>query len=109
MRAYASCGPRTGAGDTRGTLEEPMAGEKARPSEMNVVRLDVPFLTLTGFFIKASFAAALATVVTSVIWIVIWVAMITVTFTLLTALGLGAAAVGGAAAPSAPPALHGAP
>lgn len=71
-------------------IPSPVASRPVRtgPERVNIVSLDVPFVTLTLFFIKASFAAALATIVTSVIWIAIWVAMGMVSMTLLAMLGV---------------------
>lgn len=41
------------------------------PNEVHVTRIDVPFLELTWFFIKASLAMALAFSVTSWLWVMI--------------------------------------
>ncbi|MEQ1504246.1 MAG: hypothetical protein ABMB14_18535, partial [Myxococcota bacterium] len=46
-------------------------GSWPEPSEVHVTRIDVPFLELTWFFIKASLAMALAFSVTSWLWVMI--------------------------------------
>lgn len=67
------------------------------PQRVTVVAFDMPFLQLTLFMIKASFAAALATIVTSAIWIAIGTVMMAVMIFLGTAmlamLGIGGAAL----------------
>jgi hypothetical protein len=76
----------------------------AEAQRVTVVAFDMPFLQLTIFMVKASFAAALATLITSVLWIAIgtlmMVAMMAIGTALLAALGLGGAAVATAAAPT---------
>lgn len=80
-------------------MDAELGGVRARPAglvlqQVNVSRLDVPFLTLTWFFVKASFAAALAAIVTSVIWLAIWTAMVLAMIAILTALGVAGMAAG---------------
>lgn len=58
------------------------------PSEVHLTRIDVPFLELTWFFIKASLAMALAFSVTSWLWVMIGTGMIALSAGLLFLLGV---------------------
>ena len=60
----------------------------AEPSEVHLTRIDVPFLELTWFFIKASLAMALAFSVTSWLWVMIGTGMIALSAGLLFLLGV---------------------
>jgi hypothetical protein len=67
-------------------------------NHVHVTRLDIPFVNLTWFFVKASLAAALAFSVTSWLWVVIGTGVVTLSAALLLALG-----VPGWLAPPTPP------
>lgn len=58
------------------------------PTEVHLARIDVPFLELTWFFIKASLAMALAFSVTSWLWVMIGTGMITLSAGLLFLIGV---------------------
>lgn len=58
------------------------------PSEVHVTRIDVPFLDLTWFFVKASLAMALAFSVTSWLWVVIGTGVLTLSAGLLVLVGV---------------------
>jgi hypothetical protein len=60
----------------------------SEPSEVHVTRVDVPFLELTWFFVKASLAMALAFSVTSWLWVVIGTGVIALSAGLLLLLGV---------------------
>lgn len=60
------------------------------PTEVVVARIDVPFLELTWFFIKASLAMALAFSVTSWLWVLIGTAIVSLSAALLFVLGIPA-------------------
>jgi hypothetical protein len=58
------------------------------PAEVALSRIDVPFLELTWFFIKASLAMALAFSVTSWLWVLIGTAIVSLSAGLLFVLGI---------------------
>lgn len=58
------------------------------PSEVHVTRVDLPFLELTWFFVKASLAMALAFSVTSWLWVVIGTGVITLSAGILVLIGV---------------------
>jgi hypothetical protein len=58
------------------------------PNEVHVTRVDVPFLELTWFFVKASLAMALAFSVTSWLWVVIGTGVMALSAGLLLLLGV---------------------
>jgi hypothetical protein len=58
------------------------------PTEVHLSRIDVPFLELTWFFIKASLAMALAFSVTSWLWVMIGTGMVTLSAGLLFLIGV---------------------
>lgn len=41
------------------------------PAEVHLTRIDVPFVELTAFFVKASFALGLAFLLTSWLWVIV--------------------------------------
>jgi hypothetical protein len=60
----------------------------SEPNEVHVTRVDVPFLELTWFFVKASLAMALAFSVTSWLWVVIGTGVMALSAGLLLLLGV---------------------
>lgn len=74
---------------------------------VRVIDLDIPFISLTWFFVKASLSMALAVALTSWIWVVIGSGMITLSAALVVGLGVPAwfepAPVEAPATPPPPP------
>jgi hypothetical protein len=62
--------------------------DEGTPTEVTLSRIDVPFLELTWFFIKASLAMALAFSVTSWLWVLIGTAIVSLSAGLLFVLGI---------------------
>src|SRR5687767_13831673 len=73
------------------------------PTEVHLSRIDVPFLELTWFFVKASLAMALAFSVTSWLWVVIGTGVMALSAGLLLLLGVPGWFASPAAAPVAQP------
>lgn len=58
------------------------------PNEVHLTRIDVPFLDLTWFFVKASMALGVAFLVTSWLWVVIGTGVVALSSGLLLLLGV---------------------
>ena len=58
------------------------------PAQVHVTDLDIPFLNLTWFFVKASMALACAVALTSWIWVLILTGMATLSALLVVGLGV---------------------
>ena len=58
------------------------------PTGVRVIDLDIPFLSLTWFFVKASLAMSFAVALTSWIWVVVGSGMVTLSAALVVGLGV---------------------
>jgi hypothetical protein len=58
------------------------------PSEVHLTRIDVPFVDLTAFFVKASFALGLAFLLTSWLWVIVGTGVAGLTAGLLVLAGV---------------------
>ena len=58
------------------------------PNEVHLTRIDVPFLDLTWFFVKASMAMGVAFLVTSWLWVVIGTGVVALSSGLLLLIGV---------------------
>ncbi|MCA9489261.1 MAG: hypothetical protein KC621_05045 [Myxococcales bacterium] len=82
------------------------------PNEVHLTRIDVPFLDLTWFFVKASMALGVAFLVTSWLWVVIGTGVVALSSGLLLLLGVPGWFMSmeqPMAAASAPPSIEPAP